>query len=438
MIILGFVIVVIQILDLSAGDTWTLNLARVSSEQMTSYSILTLTSLALQVLLLLKTTSIVIRAKKVTSQLALIIGFVYFASNILVIILLCYLLGEQLVYSEYHILLSKLIVGISLIMSSVVMVSLAFKCLRSYLSTRSMMTAVYSIAIITISIQMICAFLYIEASLNSKPELITPARNPWMSYFYTNFVNALLSVYEIATIVSFVSVWIASVLLTRSYVKKIGRVKSYLTVTIPIIYFLFQYSPAILNHTGALSSLLMANGSLFSYFYNFILNTAHVGAGVLFGISFFILSRALNNISLKYYLVLCGTGIMIIFSNAVSTSSILAPFPAWSIASITFILPASFIITVGLDSAAQQVAGDMKVRKYLNKFKKEFELLTALGSREAYAIIERKVQSMSKQIYDELETESSYVTKPNMEEIKGYVNEVIKEVKKSNNELNSS
>jgi len=72
------------------------------------------------------------------------------------------------------------------------------------------------------------------------------------------------------------------------------------------------------------------------------LNTGNLGAGVLFGISFFILSRSLNHEQLRYYLIISSLGIMIIFSSGLSPNSTLAPFPAWSITSLSFILPASF------------------------------------------------------------------------------------------------
>ena len=111
------------------------------------------------------------------------------------------------------------------------------------------------------------------------------------------------------------SVWISAVLLTKSYIKKIGKLKYFIILSIPVVYFSLQYSPILLSVTGSLSYLLMANGSLFPYLYNFVLNIAHVGAGVLFGISFFIISKSFSNASLKFYLVMCGAGLMIIFSS---------------------------------------------------------------------------------------------------------------------------
>ena len=91
----------------------------------------------------------------------------------------------------------------------------------------------------------------------------------------------------------------------------------------------------------------------------------------------------MDDSSLKFYLVMCGAGLMIIFSASVSTSLIVSPYPAWSIASISFALPASFLITLGLDYTSFRIAGDIEIRKYLARLKNEFDLLSALGSTEA-------------------------------------------------------
>ena len=136
----------------------------------------------------------------------------------------------------------------------------------------------------------------------------------------------------------------------------------------------------------------MAEGSLFLYFYNFILNTVNVGTGILFGVSFYILAKSLVYDDLKYYLIICGTGIMIIFSTGVSTIITLALFPAWAIVSLSFVLPASFLFLIGLDSAIYYIATDTLIRRYLYSRRNQFELFQALGHVKASDIVEQKIR----------------------------------------------
>jgi hypothetical protein len=417
---------------MSAGDSWATKLNdRISFDHRILYSVILLVSVSIQLYFLSTTTRIVFKIKKANSRSGLIIVYLYLISQVVVIILLVYLLGEQLLTSKYNIFLVQSIVGLSLIISVLIMVSLAIKCLKTYLSTRSKMSGVYSFAIIALSLQLITAFFYVEANLSNRPQYITPERNPWASYYYTSLNSKLFSLYDTSKTISFIAVWTASVLLTKSYAQKIGKIRYWITVSIPAVYFIFQYSPELLNQTGMLSTVLMAKGSFFSYLYNFVLNTVNVGVGILFGISFFILSKALTYEHLKYYLIICGAGIMIIFSSNVSTILILCTFPAWGVISISFVLPASILILIGLDSATFYVAGDVRVRSYLSRSKSQFDLFRALASTKASAETENKIKEIIKQIHENIETEAIFTPRSESEDIKQYVGEVIAELKKT-------
>lgn len=430
MIIIAFVVVLIQVLDLSAGDTWVSQLgSRISSEQSIAYTIIITISLIIQALILTLTTRLVFRIKKPASIAALIVAYIYAIAQVAIIVLLCYLLGEHLITFGYHTLVTKLIVGITLMISALTLISIAFACLKSYLLSKSKMALVYSLAMIALSVQLTSAFFYVETRLDNVPEHITPYRNPWTSYFYTSLSAQLFSIYDTARVVSFISIWIASVLLTKSFTRKSNKVRYWATVSVPVIYFLFQYTPILLNQTGTFSFLVMAKGSIFPYLYSFVLNTANVGSGILFGISFFILSRHLAYERMKYYLTICGTGIMIIVSSNVSQILVLATFPAWAIVSVSFILPASILTLIGLDSATFYVASDMALRRSLNKLKSQFGLFTSLGATKSLADMERKINQIGREIYDKIDTETLFASKPEAEDIRKYVSEVIAEMK---------
>jgi hypothetical protein len=377
---------------------------------------------------------IAFKSKKATSHLSMITRYLYVASHMAVMSCIAYLLGEQVVTYRYHTVLLELIVALSFIPSVFIFISLAFRNLKSFSSTKSKIVMVYAIAIIAIAVQLIIAFCYIEINLYSKPEIITPDRNPWASYFYTSLQSKMSVSYEISEAISFIIIWMASILLTKPYAQKIGKIKYSMTLSIPIIYFLFQYSPLLLEQMGTLSYLVMAEGSLFLYFYNFVLNTVNIGTGILIGISFYILSRSLVYDDLKYYLIICGTGIMIIFSTGVSTILTLAPFPAWAIVSLSFVLPASFLFLIGLDSATYYIASDTLIRRYLYRHRDQFGLFQALGYTKASDIVEQKVRKQLDNLKDKTFFEPVY----ELEDTKQYIKKVITEMKRSHTKMDSS
>jgi hypothetical protein len=137
-IIVGFVVVLLHIIDMSAGDTWALNMNDRNSFQYTIiYCIITVASLIIQAFLFCVSVRIAFKTKKATSRLSLITRYLYLGSHIAVMGSIAYLLAEQVLTSTYHTLLLDLIVGLSLIPSVLILISLAFTSLKSFSSTKS-------------------------------------------------------------------------------------------------------------------------------------------------------------------------------------------------------------------------------------------------------------------------------------------------------------
>ena len=147
---------------------------------------------------------------------------------------LVYLLTEQIIISGYHTVIYELIVGLTLAISVLILITLAFSCLRSYFSTRNNMVGVYAIAIIALSVHLTSALIYVEMHLYNKPGFVTSIRDPWASYYSTALQNKLFTIYERTNTMSFVAMWIASILLTKQYSNKIGRLKYWIIVNVPL------------------------------------------------------------------------------------------------------------------------------------------------------------------------------------------------------------
>lgn len=429
----------LQVIDRTAGETLTSTGGSIS-QVMIIYSIITVISLIVQNFLLVVCAKTAFGVKKTNShsRSGTIITYLYLVSHITTIVLIAYLLWDQLAFSTYPIILSQTIVAASLMISAITLASVSVTFVKSYSSHRNKIVGVYALAMIALSAQLISAFFYVEISLSSKPEYITPDRNPWATYNYNALQSKALSIYEVNKAISFIALWVASVFLTKQYAQKMSKTKYWIIVSIPVAYFLFQYSPILLTQTGTLSSLIMQEDPIYLYFYTFVLNTVSVGAGILFGISFFIVSRSLTYKQLKFYLIISGAGIMIVFSNSLSTILTLVPFPAWSIASLSFILPASFLLLIGLDITIYHIARDKSIRGFLYNYKDQFELFRALGSAESFKVVERNVEIVSKKIVDELETETLFKPTLESEETKRYVKQVITEIKESRTTRNNN
>ena len=125
---------------------------------------------------------------------------------------------------------------------------------------------------------------------------------------------------------------------------------------------------------------------------------------------------------------------MIIFSSSVSTILTLAPFPAWAIVSLSFVLPASFLFLIGLDSAIYYIASDALIRRYLFKHKDQFELFRTLGYAKASDIVEQKIR---KQL-DPLENISMFTSMSEREDTKKYIENVVIEMEQYHTKTDDS
>jgi len=248
---------VLQVIDRTAGETWTSSTSESAlSQVMIIYSTITVISLIIQNFLLAVCARTAFGVKKENSRSGIIITYLFIVSHLTAIVLIAYLLWEQLAYSMYPTIISESIVAVSLIISAITLASVSFTFVKSYSSHRNKIVGVYALAMIALSVQLISAFFYVEISLLHKPEYITPDRNPWASYSYISLQSKALSIYEVNKTISFIALWVASVFLTKQYAQKMSKIKYWIIVSIPVAYFLFQYSPVLLTQTGTFPDLM--------------------------------------------------------------------------------------------------------------------------------------------------------------------------------------
>ena len=356
-----------------------------------------LISITIQVVLIKRTRESVKveRSKSRLGQSVLVIANLlqYSASGILVIILL-----EAIFTSQYNVNLLEAVVGINLITSSVLLAILSSRLVRTYRNFPSKVVLAYMVAIAILSLSGIITFIYVDNFLQGKPDYITSDFNPFSSYSPTASPE-LVSAYQLMGIMSFVSVWIATIFLTSHYASKSKKIKYWTIVSIPLVYFASLYIIPFLEHLDLLGQLGIEDNPMYAYVYNFFLNTVRTAGGIMFGVAFFVLSRTIIHVQLKKSIIMTGIGLIILFGANASSLIIMTPYPPWGIISTTFLITGSYSLIVGLDSAAFYIATDSSLRRIIAKSpQKEYDFLKSLGRTEAERIVTNKVENISKQV----------------------------------------
>lgn len=419
------VAVILQVLDKTFGNTLTISLDPQASLMV--FGLMVLVSITIQ-FVLFKNTRKSIKVERSRSRLGQIIFVIttllqYSAAGFLVIILF-----EALFTSQYNVTLLEIAVGISLITSSLLLAILSLRFVRTYVNSPSKVVLAYSIAIAILSLSGIIAFVYVDNFLQGKPDYITPYFNPWISYSPTTS-PAVVFAYQFTAIMSFVSLWVATIFLTSRYASKSKKIKYWTIVSIPLVYFASLYLIPFLQQQDLLEQLGIEDIPTYAYSYNFLLNTVKAAGGIMFGIAFFLLSRTIMHGQLKRSIVMAGVGLILLFGASTSSLVIMATYPPWGVISMTFLITGSYSLLVGLDSAAFYLATDSSLRRIIaTSSQKEHDILKALGHAESQRMVIDKVNSISKLVHDEIQTDKLFAISSEPSDVQGYINEVLGEV----------
>ena len=155
--------------------------------------------------------------------------------------------------------------------------------------------------------------------------------------------------------------WIttAYLLLHNSY--RVGKVRFWVIVSIPLTYFLSQFSGLF----PYLHSQLIHIDSLFFSFLFVLLSTYSIPTGgVLFGIAFVLLSRSIRKSNpVKDFLIISAYGVMLLYISNLAIVITSTPFPPFGIVSISFTGLAAFLILTGIYHSALSIAIDLELTK---------------------------------------------------------------------------
>jgi hypothetical protein len=237
-------------------------------------------------------------------------------------------------------------------------------------------------------------------------------------------VSQLESLTFIASSAAYVLTWIGAVMLLRRYIPKVGKVKFWVIMGIALVYYLIEFpfytmgffDPASESDVDVMNNIL-------------IFSAMALLAGVVFGAAFLSVARTLRGDSAaRKYLVIAAYG-MLIFYLAGSAMVVQSAYPPFGFVSIAFIGMATFMIYLGLYSSAIAISQDSILRQSIIKSASEqSKLLDSIGTAQMEKELQTLVSSVSKKAA-EMSEESGVESSMNNDEIKDYMDFVMKELK---------
>ena len=335
--------------------------------------------------------------------------------------------------SSYHIYSIILAILISYGLSILLLSLLAKHFFSWYRLNRSLVVLFYGLAVSLISINAIVTIIYLNVTYTNNPIFIESVRS--LTGGFSSSFQAFSLVFTLTAIISFVVTWIATVFLLRHYSKKLGKIKYWILVTIPLAYFLSQFQPLFLF---TFADFRLSDPVLFGVIYTLLFSISKPLGGVLFGIAFWIVAKNLKDSKVKGYLIISAYGMTLLFASNQPAALTLAPYPPFGLVTICFMGLASYLLYLGIYSSALSVSEDSRLRQTIRKAALEESqlFLDSIGSAEMEQEIQKRVLRFSKRTKALMEDETGISTSVDEDDIKRYLEEVLIELKGKKNNHN--
>jgi hypothetical protein len=166
-------------------------------------------------------------------------------------------------------------------------------------------------------------------------------------------------------------------------------------------------------------------------FYTIVFTLSKPIGGILFGVAFWIIVRSFGHSNIvRDYMIISAYGLILLFVSNQAVVLVTFSYPPFGLATISFMGLSSYLILVGVYSSAISVSHDTKLRKTIRKHAvNESKLLDNIASAQMEQEIEKRVMAISKEQEEVMVQQTGLHSSLDEEDVKQYLQEVIKEIK---------
>ena len=278
-----------------------------------------------------------------------VMKYVFFVSQSVIIVFIIIILLQLQRDETYSFINVVILFSLSYGIGLYCIALLASKFFAWFRIGREVTVLAYAITMCIFIVFLITSIMYSthEFSTNIYPSMASgnigiqvtgsnPLPSVYDAYFYYSYV------------LTFISVYLITLLSLRIYLKKIRPVYFYLLFSIPLIYFLLKVLPF---STAYIASLIMYSPTYYGTLYTILFSGTGPLGGILFSLVLLAVSRRMDNLSVRNYLSISTLGMLLFFivnQNPPLQESLLPPF---GIISKSFIGLSCYMILVGIYSS---------------------------------------------------------------------------------------
>jgi hypothetical protein len=340
---------------------------------------------------------------------------------------------QQFYYSYFYTSLIIHIVSISYGTAASLMIWLSLLFFSWYKSNHSLIVFLYFISILIIAFNLIITAIFVNTKMNDTPSLTVEFVGS--SGDVSGGEHLLLNnIYRISSFMSYISIWITTVLLMNNYRERLANSIIYWIIfCMPLVYFLTTYFYQLIL-SNILISYLEIDPITVSIVLGAFLSLSKPIGGVFFAVAFWKISKTISyEKNIKIYMIISGWGIFLIFSANQAEAQIVSPYPPFGVVTVTVLNIAAFLILIGIYNSAVLVSVNNDLRGSIYKLALESKLLGLIGRAEMENEMQKAVTKITMKSKN-LMTDTQQPIELDGMELKKYLEFVMREVKKEHRE----
>jgi hypothetical protein len=346
--------------------------------------------------------------------------------------------GQIKILSLYYNAILYTVIYASLISSTGFLVISGIQFLRWFAHGKNYLVLLYGLVVLILCTNSVIGIIYLSQISVTHADIIKRKSCSVMigslGVTRPGVVNTLANMYDITSFFAFILAWLATVSMLKEYSRRVNKFAYWFIVALPLIFFLSKYELALYyfssDQGGDILASINVNSDIYGYKTFVAISNLNLQlGGIFFAIAFLTIATKVTGRIQRKALTLTGVGIMFLFSSKDISTLIISSYPPLGAVSISFMGIASYMVCIGIYSAASLIARDKKLRRDLRgKVENNVMLLKSIASSQDHLDIENKIKLLMKlSVQWQEENEQRDMTQ---EEIRELAKDVIIEIEK--------
>ena len=313
-------------------------------------------------------------------------------------IVICFLtiILEILISQYYDSIMLLLVLGATNAIAIIAMGTTASKFFSWYRNRKQATILIFGTMALTISITAFVTVLFMGAVLIDQPGKVHADIIVSLPIIEEGtFLSLLNYIYYYMAVSSYVITWVITTLLLKDYVIKLGKLKYWFVLSLPLIFYLSQL---LVTQFGLFIPDEAAGNLNFQMWFLFFYTPSSLVGGILFSVPFFLIIRKLSKAEpLRNFLRITAYGLILFFA-AGSATVYHTPYPPFGLLTVAAIGPSAYLIALGVYYSARIISRNRIIEIQLKRSSEYSQFFANIGSAEMEKTMTEIVEEIRKKL----------------------------------------